>query len=27
VGTLRSALKAAFDTAKDAREREIDAAF
>jgi DNA repair protein RadA/Sms len=27
VGTLRSALKAAFDTTKDAREREIDAAF
>ena len=26
-GTLRTALKAAFDTAKDVREREIDAAF
>ena len=26
-GSLRTALKAAFDTAKDAREREIDAAF
>ncbi|MEG2386662.1 MAG: S16 family serine protease, partial [Aurantimicrobium sp.] len=26
-GNLRTALKAAFDTAKDAREREIDAAF
>ena len=26
-GTVRAALKAAFDTTKDAREREIDAAF
>jgi DNA repair protein RadA/Sms len=26
-GTLRSALKAAFDTSKDAREKEIEAAF
>lgn len=26
-GTLRSALKAAFDTTKDARERELDATF